>query len=320
MNRIINNIKVSAKKSIKHPLLRGGLVGLLVGFCLSSCTSNEDTYEPASPVSAECIGAYFPSTNKSEIIKADTDEKSFEVTVKREKTESAVSIPIKVISKTDNITVPATVDFAAGADEASITLSYTDLETTPKFDIKLDEAYTNPYKIKDGSMEFAGNVFRLNLISDSVVCKNYDSLNTTIFRNTVSSIYQMGSENKFIWRNFLGSGIDLKFKFNSGFNSDDVFKSNGDIIPLDHYYEFGGYGWCVMADEEGNYYLGWDVENGSVENWMYIYYEYEGSSYFGLDLTPTTTKSGKTYGWGYIWSACIDSWSTYDSSQFYLYY
>jgi len=293
---------------------------LLPSLLLMSCNSTEDTYEPAQHVAADCIGAYFPNTNKSEIIKADADEKSFDITVKREKTDNAVSIPIEILSKTDNINVPSTVDFAAGAEESTITLTYTDLETTPKYNIRLNEAYVNPYKMKDGSMEFAGNVFRLNLISDSVVIKNYDSTNTTIFKNHVSSIYQMGSENKFIWRNFLGSGIDMKFKIDGGFNSTDVLKSSGDVIPLDHYYDYGDYGWCLMSDEEGNNYASWTATNGTVEDWMYFYYAYEGSSYFYIDFNPETTASGKKYGWGFIWSACYDSWSNYDSSYFFIYY
>jgi len=289
---------------------------------LGGCSSEQSPYVPAEPVSVLSVGAYFPSSNKSEIIKADTDEKSFEVTVKRERTDNAVSIPIEVVSKTDNISIPSTVEFAAGEEETSITLSYTDLETTPKFDIRLKEEYTNPYKIKEGSMEFAGNVFRLNLISDNVIMKDYDSSSgyTTIFKDIVTSIYQMGNENKFIWRNFLGSGIDLKFKIDGTFNSEDVFKSSGSVVPLNHYIEYGDDGWCLAEDEEGTIYADWSVENGTVESWIFFYYEYEGSSYFYIDLNPETSKSGKQYGWGFFWPAYYDSWSNLDYSAFYIYY
>lgn len=299
-----------------------GVAGGLFALCLLACTPEDNSYEPGKPVSATSVGAYFPNTNKSEIIKADSDEKSFEVTVKREKTDNAVSIPIEVVSKTDNISIPSTVEFAAGEEETSITLTYTDLETTPKFDIRLKEEYTNPYKIKDGSMEFAGNVFRLNLISDNVIMKDYDASSgyTTIFKDIVTSIYQMGNENKFIWRNFLGSGIDLKFKIDGSFNSEDVFKSSGSVVPLNHYIEYGEDGWCLASDEEGTLYADWSVPNGTVEGWIFFYYEYEGSSYFYIDLNPTTSKSGKEYGWGYFWPAYYDSWSNLDYSAFYIYY
>lgn len=300
---------------------------LLPALLLCSCSTTEDTYEPAKPVADDCIGAYFPKTNKSEFIKADTDDKNLDITVVREKTNSSVSIPVIVVSKTDNIVVPSTVDFAAGDSATTLTVTYTDLETTPKFDIKLDEEYTNPYEIKAGSSEFCANVYRLNLISDSVVVDDYDSSNTTIFKGCVNKIYQMGNENKFIWRDFMNSGIDLKFKLDGHFDSSNIENCYGSVIPLNHNGDDGAYGWYVMEAEDwtaegaSEYTATWEAPNGTVDSWLYIYYDYEGSSYFYMDFRPTTSKkSGRKYGYGYIWTGLVNSFKNPDSSVFWIWY
>lgn len=288
---------------------------------LSACGEDDGDYQPGNPVSEDCIKAYFPSSNESEFIKADEDEKSVRVTVCRENAQSAVTIPLIVNSKTDNVTVPQSVEFAAGETEAGFDVIYANLDQTPKFDISLPEEYTDPYTIKDGSIEYTASVFRLTQISDSVVYRPYDEgVDFVLWQNEISSIYQMGNENIFIWRNFYGSGLDLKFQVDGTFDSSNVYKTKGNVIPLNHYYSDGVYGWYFTTNADGTGYESWTPKGQStVVDWLYFYDEYEGSSYFYIDFEPIVGKT-KAYGWGYAWSALVNAYNNYVSNYVYMYY
>jgi len=300
---------------IFNPYIWGALL------CCAAFTACEesDDYKPGEKVADDCIRAYFPSSNKGEFIKSDEDERVVTVTVTREKTAAYVNIPLIVKSKTDNVTIPESVEFKAGESETSFQITYTDLNTTPKFDIALPEEYTDPYTIKEGSIEYAASVFRLTLISNCVTYRPYDT-DEVIWQNDTSAIYQMGHENMFIWRNFYCSGRDLKFKVSGTFDTNNVFKTEGDIIPLNHYYHDGVYGWYYTTDEEGTEYESWTPKGQDEEvNWLYFYDPYEGSSYFYIDFSPTVTAK-KAYGWGYAWSAVINTSGNYVSNYFFMYY
>lgn len=298
------------------------IIGALLCCAAFAACDESDNYEPGQKVADDCIRAYFPSSNKGEFIKSDEDERVVKVSVRREITNGAITIPIIVKSKTDNVTIPSEVKFSDGEEETSFDITYTDLDTTPKFDIALPDEYTDPYTEKDGSIEYAASVFRLTLISSCVTYRPYDT-DSVIWQNDTSAIYQMGKENKFIWRNFYGSGRDLKFKVSGTFDPDNVYKTAGDIIPLDHYYSDGVYGWYYTTDEEGTEYESWTPKGQNEEvNWLYFYDPYEGSSYFYIEFAPSTNLAGKSraYGWGYAWSAVINESGNYVSNYFFMYY
>lgn len=292
---------------------------LLPALLMAACSPSDFDYEAGALVADDCVKAYFPSSNEAEYIKSDDDERAIQVTVRRENTQGAVEIPLVVKSKSDNVTIPQSVKFEAGQDETQFDIIYAHLDETPKFDIALPEEYTDPYTIKEGSIEYTASVFRLTLISDSVVYVPWDT-ETILWENELSQIYQMGKENKFIWRNFYGSGLDLKFMVSGTFDPENVWKTQGDIIPLNHYYSDGVYGWFLTFNADGTGYESWTPKGqDQVVDWLYFYDEYEGSSYFYIDFVPVVGKK-KAYGWGYAWSAVINGWGNYVSNYFYMYY
>ena len=102
---------------------------------------------------------------------------------------------------------------------------------------------------------------------------------------TGQAIYQLGSDNRFIWRNLLGSGIDLQFKIDGYFDSEDVHNSYGGVTPLDHY-QGDEFGWMFMRDaspsSDSEDYMTWTPEGGagSIESYIYFFYPYEGYEYY----------------------------------------
>lgn len=295
------------------------LMSIAVAVALAGCSDNDD-FAPgeASPVAD--AGVYFSADNPSEYIRTDADAKSISVILERESTVGALTVPISVVSKSDNISdVPSEAVFADGSSRTEIHIGYTDLNSTPQCELSIDERYVNPYKQKDGFSRFALSVYRLKLISNRVTYAPYGG-SADYFGTVTSQIAQYEGENKFVWRNFFGSGIDLKFKIDGTFNADDPTQSHGSFIPLDHCLSDAD-GWYLMTDANAasdGECAAWTPEGGSlsVSNYMYFWFAYDGYDYFSIDLRP----NDGSYGYAFIYSAVIDDDSNYNSFYAYIYY
>lgn len=287
---------------------------------MTGCGSDSDSYSPGEEPGMSDTGVYFPSSNETEYIRYENDDNTITLTVARENTSGVLTVPIEVLSKTDNISdVPENVVFADGDAETDLTFSYTDMETAPYCELGIAEQYTNPYKIKDGACRISVTVFKPTVIFSNVTYSKEYNTGADYFSGATSQIVQYGNNNLFLWTNFLGSGIDLKFQIDGSFDSQEVKNSYGEIIPVNHYYaDSSGYGWYLMDDEDGNGNLAtWEVAGNSyrVSSYMYFWYNYSSSTYNIIYMN----KSGSSYeGYGYFWNACIDSWSSYNSFYFYL--
>ncbi|MGM9803304.1 MAG: hypothetical protein ACI308_03920 [Muribaculaceae bacterium] len=311
------------KKIFQH-IVSGIMLTAIGAFAASCSDDNENKYEPASPVSSDNIGAYFPDTNSNMVMRADDDEKVVDVIVARTNTQQAAQVPIHVVSKTDNITCPDVANFAAGEAQTTIQVTYADLTTTPKCEIMIDEQYGNPYTIKHGSTHLSFSVYKLNLLSNNIKVVTSSTADTDYFSGvTGQAIYQLGNDNRFIWRNFLGSGIDLQFKLEGTFDSNDVHNSQGALIPIDHYLN-DEYGWAFMQEEnpseDSENYVAWTPEGSStpINKYIYFYYVYEGYTYFYMDFRKY--GSSKIYSYGMISSAVVDSETNFNSYYVYIYY
>lgn len=290
-------------KSIKALYI---IPAVLIAMTLTACDSDDDYIRADEPAMSDS-GVYFPNSNSAEIFKTDEDAREVDIIVKRGNTSGQLTVPVEVVSKTSNIgDVPSEVTFADGSDVATITISYTDLTTTPKCELRIPEAYTNPYIIKDGSSKFAFYVFKLKTIASKIVYKAlFDEVKT-------SQLLQYEGENKFLWRNFLGSGVDLKFKINGNFDPSDINRCYGEIVPLDHYKD-DGEGWYFVDDD--NQYMRWTAEGASysIENYIFFWNQYDGYNYNRIDLDFSYSPNA------YFYSACIDAEDAYYSFFAYFY-
>ncbi len=115
--------------------------------CFTACSDDEWTAGPTAD--QDCISAAFEGKNVDFVELEDTDPTEMTLTVTRSKTDAAATVPIKVLSNTNDVfSIPESVNFAAGEATSNLTISFDDAELKElyTFEIALDEAAVNPYK------------------------------------------------------------------------------------------------------------------------------------------------------------------------------
>jgi hypothetical protein len=286
-----------------------------------------DGYEPGPEAPDGCISAYFTSSNESSVILTPEEyAKSNVITLQVERmvSDATVSVPIEVVQKSEQIEIPAAVEFQAGESTSSIDIKLNNLEEKVDytFTIKLAEDYVNPYTIKDGSDIFSGSVLIAKWVK--VVEDGTFYFNNEYFPTTYSDIYHLDGFNKFYIENFLGSGVNLGFSIKSYNSSTGAFvpfsatdKSTwaGKMEPLDHYLDDpdGGYYWWLMKDVVTQDYASWTPEGWSVgidyinfyttDDTTYIWIDMNGStaSFTGYMCSYTYLSDGSTPGYIYLY-------------------
>ncbi|MGN1263183.1 MAG: hypothetical protein ACI4TW_04020 [Prevotella sp.] len=295
----------------------------VTAFSATGC-SDDDDYTRADEPQTSGEGIYFSGSNTSEFIRTDEDAPEVSFKVVRDNTAGALTVPLEVTKRSDNIVdIPSTVTFADGESEATVTVTYKSLDTAPTCELRIPEAYTNPYKIKNGSTVYAFKVYKLIMVSSRVTYKPDSESTPDYFSGSTSQLLQYSGENKFIWRNFLGSGIDLKFKIDGVFDANNVRNSHGEIIPLDHFIDDPeGDGWFLATTNNGNLsYATWTPEGSekSISQYMFFWYEYQDYDYNTIDLRENQGSNG-SYGYAYFNSPGIDDYANYVSFWAYIYY
>lgn len=132
---------------------------LSLGF--AAC-SDDDDYKPAPSVPEDCMQVYFSELNESEyeIAPEDLTGTTIDLTVMRLQTAQAASVPITAFQTGDLFVVPSSVEFAAGEDTATLSITLNEV-ASGEFSLRLaieDEQYADPYKVVEGSPLFGINV------------------------------------------------------------------------------------------------------------------------------------------------------------------
>lgn len=275
-----------------------GMVVSMLTLSLASC-SDDDNYSPGPEVNADCPNVYFPSSNEATVyldpttIAADP-EATWTQTVKVARPDSVGSVTASVIVDKQSVgmEIPSTVTFADGEKEADLVISYTHPENGLNATFHIADESSNPYTIKDGSNSFILTIAVLQKVcnvSYSSVTKRSGN-NKSIFANETSEIYNAKGFNRFLWKNFCGSSIDLYFKVipadGTVFNASDLTKNKGEIHFLDHVYDYYGYGYVFLQST---------------------------ASDFGDDTWPSWTPAGqdKTVSYFYIYDYYYSVYSGY---------
>ena len=119
----------------------------VLSWALGACSDSVER-DPSPTVSPDCVGAYFSETNTYNY-ELDPAITSITLTVGRDKSDAAVTVPVKVLSNSDNIfVIPESVSFAAGESETTLDVTFPNAEigTEYSFEITFDSEYINPYK------------------------------------------------------------------------------------------------------------------------------------------------------------------------------
>ena len=269
------------------------LVGVAVAMLLfTACDGDENTYVPGAETPEGCIGVYFEGMQSGTII-ATPGEESIAITLKRAKTENAVSVPLIVKSvDTTAIQIPETVEFAAGEAQATANVGIKGLyaQKIYRFTLAVDEAYADHYTQVNGATQYTASVM---VAQWELFKKNaqffYDgvSVATPVY---YSDIYKLSGVNKFYIKNFMGSGNDMYFTVGGNYDENNLSSSNGELLPIagdgivvDNYPD-EGYKYYEITAAKGDeywetngfytYYFGW-YGGPNYSTWSYIDFTYK---------------------------------------------
>lgn len=299
-----------------HTLLYTLLFGAAV-ITMASCTSSDD-FERAPKVADGVIGAYFPTRNAaSSVISPEQYAESQEdtIVVYRKSTEGAATVPVIVDYADSVFEIPSQVEFKDGESEATLVVKYPNMEKYKeyKYSMHLDDAYTNPYAMVEGSTVFNYTV----MIStwEKVVNGMQVYFNENVVPTTYSDVYHLEGVNRFYIENFLGSGVNLNFKIipadkdgnfsEDNFDADDMKTWVGSFVPVSNFYQiyddsYDYYYWWLMTDD--NDYAAWDIDGFSLGGLSGINFMKDESSdsYASIDMNGVSgTSAGFLYSYIY---------------------
>lgn len=255
----------------------------LIGFGFTGC-NDDDSYEPGPQTSPNCMRVYFLSTNEASKVIDASEEYAITLKIGREQTASAASVPIKILSQDEVLSIPTKVEFTAGQSISTIKISFPNAATATPYSYRLEidgSEYADPYAILDGASKFTGSVL---VASWEVAIKEATFKFGSIFPAFKQDILQMEGTNKYKITNYLNSGTDFVFTLDATTNV---------ITPA------GGY----QSSATAWYFYNNDTEKIPIpcyptgsEISINSFYLYLGASYTYLNLK---TKKGRLYHYNF---------------------
>lgn len=283
-------------KTIYYALLF--FAGLLFAGC-----SDDDKYIPGDPVPDNCMGVYFLVDNESNYMLTPEEmaaNPSITLRLSRVLAADAASVPIEVEYKDEGLNVPATVQFAAGQEEADLVIEFPTIEKfkTYKFSVRVADPYADHYAATlDGCDRLTGSIFVTEW--ETVIQNAYFYLYyETGFNGYEANIEHLKGMNKFRFVNFLNTGSDFLFSLeNEEFLLEDRSTWKGEIIPLANaLYEEDNSMW-YLVDEAGEYVTWNAAQHGADLDGMGFW---NATGYNTIDLSQTT---GNGYMTAYLYYA-----------------
>lgn len=245
----------------RYSVLAIAMLSMLV---MGAC-SDDDDFAPGEDLPAGSTGAFFSKSNETDI-NIDEDPSTITLQVGRTDSTSDATVPIIVQhSDTSAIIVPQSVHFNAGEGTANLVISTNGLtiDRTYNLTLAIDSTQTNVYA-RGGAPTISLKVMRgtpWKLFISGVTF--YMNSNTSTYPQFTSDVYQYKKENRFYIENFMGSGRNLEFSFDSnGYNASDPMSSKGYISWTDPGYSDTENSWDYITDANGNY--NWSVERSNV--------------------------------------------------------
>lgn len=138
-------------------------LSLLLVVAFTSCGDYEDTIIESPAKSAGNLGVFFSESNAPAYELEPTDQTQIAVKVSRKNTSGEASVPIVVKTNDEDVfKVPATANFAAGAEETEVLVTFPEAKegTTYKLTLALEgDEYVDPYG--SGNVAYSTSVTRI---------------------------------------------------------------------------------------------------------------------------------------------------------------
>lgn len=121
-------------KSIKYLIWS---LALVAGGIFTACTE-DDTFTPGTFDNENCVGVYFPEQKNTSgnLLFSPENELAVTYTVARTKTDSGITVPVKIEGDTSVFTI-SPINFAAGQKETTFTVSFDTMEEGDEASLKI---------------------------------------------------------------------------------------------------------------------------------------------------------------------------------------
>lgn len=288
-----------------NKIISGGTILLML---MGGGCSDSNDWEPGEQDPAEGVVAYFEVPAESMYVfdsATDSGTWTIPVTMKRQKTTEAAQVPISMTGTVEGFSIPATVNFEAGASEAVFNIVCKDLPLAKlgEVTVTIDPSQSSIYGIGLDAISFKAIVSKWALISDDVTYYYWRNKGQTekLYPNTKSNMYHLEGTMRFKLEDFFGSGLDIMFE-----SSATKAGVSEKLLPLNNCVYYTEY-----EDVEDDYDC-WDLYDdaiddypvfvpGNVEGGKEIYYltfygiNDDGSAYTYFSMISNVNK---LYGWG----------------------
>lgn len=159
------------------------ILTVLAAWAMYGCTSEFNDYTAGRPDNEENYGVYFPrqSSSTSLELEANDPQKNVTYTIRRTRTQDAITVPVRVEASEEDIFIVPPIRFAEGERDAEFTIQFPRIEAGKEYTLTLtvdDPQYVSTYSGNDTSMTL------------SVVCANWERLGIGRWRDDIlSSVY-----------------------------------------------------------------------------------------------------------------------------------
>lgn len=270
------------------------IAGVLM-FSFAGCDS-DDKWKPGPEDNSGSMKVYFSSENSyKNVFNAGITE--LDIVVKREITTASASVPVKVVSKADVFSIPATVNFAAGESTSILKVSF----PNPEFDeayfftIEIDGAeYIDNYSQLDGAYRLTSSV----TIENWVVFAEPTFKFTSYFDDFQATILYNANTGQYKIEDYLKSGASLVFTVNE--NNGIAFVGGYQSSTTNWYF------YSASGSAVANRIPCYPVSTDHPDRYITYTYLYIGNTYTYLD---TTEKKGRLYHNCYYNDGTTSGWN-----------
>ncbi len=278
-------------------------VSLIIGLTMimfMSC-ANDDKWSPGPQMASDNPGAYFDKSNPTSFqIEVDGDNELKQdyviITLGRDKAKSAsaIQVPITILSADANLSIPQTVEFAAGSTTAELKITMTEYEGgSSSFSIEIDEdKYFNQYS--DGYFQYSGQIKALVILTATFTPTDYSGSNKPEFTPFEQTIYD-NQDGTYTIENFLFN--------NAGYNFTFSVDSENNIIPAstDGYNDTSENRWYFYkanSSSSSNRIPCYIPGNNASDYITYVYfYTKDNTSSYQAFSFDRTAKTGRMMGY-----------------------
>lgn len=251
--------------------------------CMAACTDDDD-WQPGPQVKDGNQQVHFSADNEERAIlnTDDPEDRTVSLVVERNTTEGTLTVPVKVESSSEGLSIPGEVVFGDGQQTTTLDITVTNTVkggTTYAYALLLDSDETDPYAQVEGSMRCKGEISFPTMRTAKMWIDGAED----VMGYWHESVMDMG-EGKLRIQDWMNSGIDIDITVDEN-NYLTVSGSQLQEIYYDYWYT-------------GDSYIYFNEYDSSVGDYVYYqFYPHGKDAYLRIDQLCTYCYG--PYGYSY---------------------